>query len=111
MSWLLAVVLLVAAIFMLQAGLDFVALLLFMVAVLTLFTGGGRKAHAAQAAQQQRPIIVTSSGGAIPDTIKVRIKPKWGGTDTWEDFATETGNAFSMPFKVVARLMGKRPKR
>lgn len=93
MDWLVALVLLAVAYFFADSGALFAAFL----CVVALFLYLAAQKQSAPAAGGQvvgrtedgRPIIVKSNAAKIPKTIKVRVKPAWGDTKSYEDM-TET---------------------
>ncbi|MBI4361071.1 hypothetical protein HY572_04855 [Candidatus Micrarchaeota archaeon] len=107
MSLIVVALLFGIAYVLLEVGLPFVALVVFLVGILSALTSKTAPSGAAglSAAQKQRPIIVTSSGGAIPDTIKLAAKHTWDGSDGYSDFLTYLGGAVAWPFRIVARII------
>lgn len=108
MSLIVVAVLFGIAYVLLEVGLPFVALVVFLVGILSALTSSGASAggaHGLTAAQKQRPIIVTSSGGKIPDTIKLAAKHSWDGSDGYSDFLTYLGGVVAWPFRIAARII------
>ncbi len=106
MSLLIVLVLIGASYMLLESGMTFFALVVFLVALLQALTQGRSAAvgHATTASGKPRPIIVTSSGGKIPSTIKIAAKHNWDGSDGYSDFLTYLGGVVEWPFRVAVRI-------
>lgn len=107
MSLLVVAVLFGIAFVLMESGLTTLALVVFLVGILSALTSksSGAGSGALAAGQKQRPIIVTSSGGHIPDTIKLAAKHTWDGSDGYSDFLTYLGGVVQWPLRIVARLI------
>ncbi|MDP2717628.1 MAG: hypothetical protein Q8P02_02710 [Candidatus Micrarchaeota archaeon] len=107
MSLLFVALLFGVAYVLMDAGLSFIALVVFLVAGLYALTNRSQASHGGPVAtvpQKQRPIIVTSSGGKIPPLMKIVTKNPWAGTDLWEDFTIYMGIVFQWPFRLLTRI-------
>lgn len=106
MSLLAVVALLIVAYFLAEAGLTFIAAIVFLIAVLQALSNKSEAAqpYASYAGAGQRPVIVTTSGGEIPKTVKVVVKNPWPGTDLYEDFQTYIGGVLEWPFRLLIRI-------
>lgn len=104
MSLVAVVALLIVAFFLNEAGLGFLALIVFLLAILQALSNQQEAASQPMVQAAQRPIIVTQSGGEIPKKIKVVVKNPWPGTDLMEDFLTYLGGVVEWPFRILVRI-------
>lgn len=82
-----------------QLFFAFLALIIFFLIIITsakeIRTGGS------YAAEGGGPLIVTSKPTKFPKTIKIAVKPSWGGTKTYEDFGTSVAAVLLYPLKML----------
>ncbi len=110
MALLLALALFAVGWYLIDAGMDYIGLLIIAGGVLALvFDSKPKKTHAkAQSqAQAQQPIIIRTGGGQAPpiQTLKLKIKEPWSGTTNVEDFFSNMSEVVLWPVKIVWRLM------
>lgn len=93
MNWIAAIVLLVAAYVLYEAGLGFLAFLTIAALLILLFLTPEKKYHHAHG-KSGAPTIIETGGEEIPSRINIKIKPNW--EDQWSGEYIFTGLSHGM---------------
>jgi len=107
MDLLVPLVLLVAAFFFAQAGMQFFTFLLLVAAVLAFVMGafGGEKKPKGVVYEQGGAIVVDNRGPEIPETIKVKVKPDWGDVKMHKKSSMKLGESVNVVGKTITRFV------
>jgi hypothetical protein len=102
LNWLLAIAFLALFWLLMESGQMFFAFLVLIVLFLMIIASAKETKHAgAYAAEDGGPVIVTSKPTKFPKTVKIAVKPSWGGRASFEDFASGAGAVLLFPLKMI----------
>lgn len=82
-----------------QLFFAFLALIVFFLMIIA--SAKETKQGDAYASEDGGPLIVTSKPTKFPKTIKIAVKPRWGGSTKYEDFAGGVGAVLLFPLKMI----------
>lgn len=103
-----------AAYFLMEAGLQFVALLSAIIGAMLLLTSGGKSNAGGVTIHEPMgpngPIVVEQKMPAMPSLIQLKVKPKWKDRASFEYIMEHTGWWVDKLFRWIAFLFFPKKK-